>query len=794
MDVVDVGMRLREEASRVNERRLLVLAGDRDAGYDALNAVVDSLDVAITETTLVGPDERLRCEQVSQARADRLLGETREVIVLDCHDGLDPNALGAVVGAVSGGGLFVLLTPALDDWPTRQDDSRDRLAVAPFDRSEVTGRFRRRLIETLRAHPGIAVVDVTEGTVDADGLTHPAPRVRTADDQTRVPGEAFDGSRTFPETAYESCLTDDQVAIVSAFERFAPDGEDGAGVDSTRPERRALVVKAHRGRGKSSAAGIAAAALAAGGESVVVTAPAFRNCTPVFERTQEVLDVLEEDADREGGCRDGERVDGSSGGVDDHRDAVDESQARLLRTRAGGSIRYVSPNALEETLTRRSVVIVDEAAALSVSVLETTLVADRVAYVTTVHGYEGTGRGFAVRFRRRLADADHTVDEVTATTPIRYAAGDPVECWAFRALLLDARPAVSQLITEATPTATTYERPIAEELVCDELRLRETFGLLVMAHYRTEPADLERLLDAPNLLVRTLEYDGHVVSVALLAREGGLPATTRAKMYEGERIRGNMIPDVLTSQLRDEAAGTSCGLRIVRIATHDAVRGRGLGSTLLESIVCEFGDEVDWLGTGFGATADLLRFWTGNGFGSVHCSTTRNDRSGEYSAIMLRPTSEAGAALCERHATWFPRRLESVLSDACAAMDPDVVRALCRSIPETGSPPLDLTDREWRLVAGAAYGPGLLDVDPGPFRRLVIQYLLDDPDHGDLTAREERLLVLRILQGRPWSAVAKTLEYHSAGQCMRSLGQALCPLVDRYGTSPARDVRERFTE
>jgi len=764
-----VARELREEAVATNERRLLVLSGDtgrtREAAISALDATdVDAMgvtDVDPAGVTYVGTAADTPWERVDPDRVTQLLGTTHDALVLDCHDECRPNAIGRAVGAVDGGGLLVLLVPPLDDWPDRRDGFDDGLAVPPFGVDDVTGHFRSRLVSLLRVHPGIAIVDVDGDQMLRDGLTDPAPRL-----PREPPGKPDDA--TFPAAVYDRCRTADQADAVAALERL---GEPG----------HALVVEADRGRGKSSAAGLAAGALALDGRDVLVTAPSYRNAAEVFARAREVL----EDA-------------GVLGGTPD----ADPPQVETAGEK-GGSVRFLRPDDAAGAVTGQDsagapdALIVDEAAALPVGTLERLLEAPSVAFATTVHGYEGAGRGFSVRFRDRLADSDHEVTDVTLADPIRYAAADPVESWAFRALLLDASPAVDPLVEDATPEEATYRRLTPEDLLADEHLLRETFGLLVLAHYRTEPDDLARLLDAPNVSVRALTREGHVCSVALLAREGDLPADLRAHMYEGGRIRGNMVPDVLTSQLRDEAAGVPVGQRVLRIATHPAVRSRGFGSRLLREVESEVGDAVDWLGTGFGATPELLRFWRANGFHAVHLSTSRNDASGEYSAVMLRPTSDAGRELAERHARWFCRRILSVLSDPLDDADPDVVRETLASVDAT--PELDLDDVEWRHLAGLPHGASIFDTAPRPLRRLTLRYLVDadteTPSSDDgrvLTARQERLLVRKALQGESWGSVTEELDYVARSECMRALGEAVRPLLSRYGGPLVADELERF--
>ncbi|PHQ39749.1 tRNA cytosine(34) acetyltransferase TmcA [Halorubrum persicum] len=775
----------KREAEATNERRVLVLAGDRDRGfdaaYDAIEAVVsdESDDVEgrreRASVSIVSTREGFRFEEHRPRGADELLGRTREVVVLDCHEQFVPNAVGRCVGAVDGGGLLVLLTPGLDAWPAIRDRFDDSLAVPPYEIDDVTGRFRDRFVDTLRSHPGIAIASLgADGpggdAIERDGRTGPRNDAIGASSQ-RAPAErpAAPPNAAFPTAAYEACLTGDQVRAVRAFESLATPGN-------------AVVAEADRGRGKSSAAGIAAGALALAGADVLVTAPAFRNAAEVFERAEELFERCERDENE------------PAPGGDAHR----------LDATGGGRVRYRTPAEAADLPDDPDAVIVDEAAALPVRLLERFLDAPAVAFCTTVHGYEGAGRGFSIRFRERLRESRFAVRDVRLDEPIRYARSDPVEAWASRALLLDARPAVDEAVAGAALDGATYRTLAPDDLLADEALLREAFGLLVAAHYRTEPNDLARLLDAPNLAARALVADGRVVAVALLAREGGLDAETRRRMYEGERVRGNMVPDVLTSQLRDEAAAEPRGLRTLRIATHHALRGEGFGARLLDEVHGEFGtdgsesDGVDYFSVGYGATPRLLRFWRRAGYRTVHLSTSRNDASGEHSAIMVRPVTAPGedgpgSDLLDRHAVTFRDRERDGLSDAHRDVEPDVVVGALRAC--SAPAPTDLTEAEWRSVVGASFGPGMYDSAPGAFRDLALAALIegDAGSNERLDDREERLLVEKVLQGRPSESVADDLGYVSTGACMRALGDAYKPLVERYGTDFALEERERFT-
>lgn len=772
MELATLVRRLRADAEQANERRVLALTGDREAGLDAAYTAIEAAGVD-DAVTLITTESGFRYERLHPDHANELLGTTREIVVFDCHEGFSANALGQVTGAVDGGGLLVLVLPHLDELPNRLAALVDQVAVPPFSRDEIGNRFRQRLARTLRTHPGIAVVQLAgSNALTADRTASDVEVVRDGlidrqESQSTTEPRVY-ADTPFPAAAYKACLTGDQARAVARLSALATPGN-------------AVVVEADRGRGKSSAAGLAAAALAAAGRDVLVTAPGVDNAAELFARATELLATLD--------CL---AVDDPS---DHDADTADRTE-RPLSTTAGGRIRFASPPTADELPSSPDVVLVDEAAALPVGLLEQLLDAPAVGFCTTVHGYEGAGRGFAVRFRERLAEADHNVTDVTLQEPIRYARNDPVEAWLAWTLLLDAEPPADQLVAEATTDTVSYRRIDSDELASDEGLFRAIVGLLVAAHYKTEPDDIVRLLDAPNLKLRALVHDGHPISVALLAREGGLDSDLQAAIYGGERVQGNMLPDVLTSQLRDHDGAAPVGYRVMRIATHHAARSRGLGSRLLSRCKKEFQETVDWFGVGFGATPRLLSFWRANDYRTVHLSVTANATSGEHSALMLSPTSAVGRELTDRHVRWFRERIASQLADPLSDIDPDVVRGAiaAATLPDEdgAEPALALDERGWRLLAGVAYGPGTYEAAPQVFRRLAMAQLTEPV--ADLSPRDERLLIRKVLQGAPWGTVADELGFVSERECKRAFGsiaRAFCEAVD---TEIVADERRRYEE
>src|SRR5690606_33136014 len=135
----------------------------------------------------------------------------------------------------------------------------------------------------------------------------------------------------------------------------------------------------------------------------------------------------------------------------------------------------------------------------------------RIVFSTTLHGYEGSGRGFKLQFQQLLDHYTPGWYHTHLIQPVRWNSGDLLEQFSFELCLLDAEPVADALIMDATIAALQIQPVSAEQLVQDESLLQQCFGLMVAAHYRTRPSDLQMLLDRDDMWVLGVFYQHYLV-------------------------------------------------------------------------------------------------------------------------------------------------------------------------------------------------------------------------------------------------------------------------------------------
>jgi len=414
---------------------------------------------------------------------------------------------------------------------------------------------------------------------------------------------------------------------------------------------------------------------------------------------------------------------------------------------------YRTPDALWREDAPWRAIVVDEAAQLPVPLLRRIVRAHpdaHLAFASTVRGYEGTGRGFLLSFLKWL-EGEREVTRFTLEEPIRWAREDPVERAVMDALLLDATPSYDDR----------RDLRKVDRGALPEDELRRLFGLLVHAHYRTTPGDLQRMLDAPNLAVHAA---GDVAAATLVAREGGLDAATVEAMATGKmRIRGHALPDTLVSHCGRREAGSMRILRSVRIATHPELRRSGVASELVNHVHDSY--DVDLFGTLFGATPGLLRFRRSVGYELVRVGASRGVRTGEPTAVMVRPVSREAGAMFEalRRALSRDLPLQLRLMAQELPLDTSLIESLRAGLPD----PAPLT-KEVLQEAVAAYAFG-----PRPYEASALAIgAWVEARAAKLAALEDPLRTLvkhRILEHRPWPEVVEATGMPSVPAAMRAM-------------------------
>ncbi|WP_244183361.1 tRNA(Met) cytidine acetyltransferase TmcA [Xenorhabdus kozodoii] len=355
--------------------------------------------------------------------------------------------------------------------------------------------------------------------------------------------------------------------------------------------------------------------------------------------------------------------------------------------------------------------LIDEAAAIPTSQLaELIRHFPRVLLISTVQGYEGTGRGFLLKLCAKLPGCH--IRELK--TPMRWAENDPLEAWLDSALLFDDQQPVDGTRFSAEKL---HVHPIYQpEWLQHPTLLRQFYGLLTSAHYRTSPLDLRRLMDGNGMtflaaLARFSAHKRQLVGALWMVDEGGLSQTLAHEIWAGRRRpRGNLVAQSLAAHSGFPQAATLRSQRISRIAVQAQYRRCGIARHLITQ-QCQAASQqkLDFLSVSFGYTAELWALWQKCGFRLVRMGSHREASSGCYAAMAVLPLSEQGEQFtqsAQQRLSRDARELGSLLGF---------------TLPVEHDNDERLNDSDWQELAGFAFAHRPLSASYFALQRLLLE-------------------------------------------------------------------------
>ncbi|WP_233081916.1 GNAT family N-acetyltransferase [Rheinheimera soli] len=531
---------------------------------------------------------------LSAKQKQQWLGTECDLLVVDARYAVDWDLVAASSGCLKAGGIWLFVTEQPDLWRQQPNPAAKRVLPYPLDAAVYTGLFKQFWLEQLQDARWVQLIE---------GRSAVMPLLPEA---------------ISPVQAELPYRTAEQQQAVAAIHKVV-----------TGHRRRPLVLTAHRGRGKSSALGLAAAQLALQGKTdILLTGPSPAAVQTAFFIAADLLNQ-----------------------------PYQQGQNQLLN----GTIRFVPVDVLLAEKQQNTVILVDEAAAIPTPQLQQlTDLYSRLVFATTEHGYEGTGRGFQLRFQSYLQQHCPGFQKLHLHQPIRYQMNDPLEQLIFKGFLLEQTDSVLATLPETQLAS--YQ---VKDLLLQPKKLQQIFSLLSLAHYQTDVMDLWALLDNPALKLYTLEQDQQVIACALISFEGELDAELASAVAHGKRrVQGHLLAQSLAFHCLQPQLAEQKMARIQRIVVHPLVQTQGLGSELLNFVLQDLLGQQYLIGTSFGATLALAKFWQKACFSPVKLSHHNEQASNEASVLMLY--GEQFKALQQQ----FSRQLYWQLADRQRTLDP----------------------------------------------------------------------------------------------------------------------------
>ena len=412
---------------------------------------------------------------------------------------------------------------------------------------------------------------------------------------------------------------------------------------------------------------------------------------------------------------------------------------------ADNQIHFIAPDALlalceQNQQPKISWLIVDEAAAIPMSILhQLTTYFPRILFTTTVLGYEGTGRGFLLKFCVGLPH----YQKLELSMPVRWNEGDVLETIINQALLLN--------VDYSLPTESRFQQIAAiaqTRFITEKILLNQFYGLLMGAHYRTTPLDLRRLLDAPNSCFwGAFNQQSDVMGALWGIYEGGLTEPLAHEVWAGRRRpKGNLVAQSLSAHAGLYQAPILRSLRISRVAVSLQHRRQQIARQLIMALVEQAQHEgLDYVSVSFGYSDELLAFWQACGFKLIHIGSQKEASSGCYAAMAILPLTAQGSALLTNGLVLLNAQQQASLN-------------------------VPLSEQEWLELAGFAFAYRTLES-----AKFALRHLLSLVKHSDTPA-----LTAYFEQHQPIEQIAATLNLTGRKALLIRWREETAKLLSRY--------------
>ena len=298
----------------------------------------------------------------------------------------------------------------------------------------------------------------------------------------------------------------------------------------------------------------------------------------------------------------------------------------------------------EQSISPHQWLFIDEAASLPLPFLHQFChYFDKIVLTTTTHNYEGTGRGFSLKF---LPQLHRKVKHWQLTEPLRWKVNEPLEAFVNTLLLLDEN--LSPALQNVRANNLHYSSTL---ISLDEKKAFYT--LLAQAHYKTTPTDLRRLFDGGNQQFFRVLHHHRLLGGIWAINEGGLKPEISQAIWRGERRpQGSLVAQYLCFQANLPEACKLNSVRISRIAISPELQNQGIGKRLISEFILQIRQQkhplVDFVSVSFGMSGELLHFWQQAGFKLVQITPNKEASSGYPSAMMLYPLTQQGSTFCEK--------------------------------------------------------------------------------------------------------------------------------------------------